>query len=55
MLKLIKNDYPVVFGSDTHNMDKRAPNFDIFEKVMKKKLRGDKFDALIKDYCKYMR
>lgn len=55
LLKLIKNDYPVVFGSDTHNMDKRAPNFDIFEKVMKKKLRGDKFDALIKDYCKYMR
>lgn len=55
VLKMIKNGYPVVFGSDTHNMESRKPNFDVFDKVMRKKLKGDKFDRLIEDYCKFMR
>ncbi len=30
--KLIKDGYPVVFGSDSHNMTSRPPNWDIFMK-----------------------
>lgn len=33
---LIKNDYPVIFGSDCHNMMLRFPNFDIIAKKSKK-------------------
>lgn len=53
-LKLIKGGYPVVFGSDTHNLDKRKPNFDSFEKVMKKKLKKG-FDEFVEKYCSYIK
>ncbi len=53
-LKLIKNGCPVVFGSDTHNIGERKPNFDMFDKVMKKKLKRD-FDSFVDEYCSYIR
>lgn len=34
---LIKEGYPVVFGSDSHNMDSRKPNFDLLMKKIKSK------------------
>lgn len=30
--KLLKNEYPVVFGSDAHNLSSRMPNRDLLEK-----------------------
>lgn len=46
VLKLIKDNYTLIFGSDTHNLDKRKPNFDIMKKALSFKLRG-KFQPLI--------
>lgn len=46
VLKLIKQDYTLIFGSDTHNLGERKPNFDIMQKVLSSKLRG-KFQPLI--------
>ncbi|MCD8238274.1 MAG: capsular polysaccharide biosynthesis protein [Clostridiales bacterium] len=53
-IQLIKSGCPIVFGSDTHNTEERKPNFDMFEKVMKKKLRRD-FDGFVEEYCSYIR
>lgn len=33
---LIKEGYPLVFGSDCHNLNKRKPNFDLLKKKNKK-------------------
>jgi protein-tyrosine phosphatase len=46
VLKLIKDDYTLVFGSDTHNLSERKPNFDIMQKVLTSKLKG-KFQPLV--------
>lgn len=34
--KLIRRGYPVVLGSDAHNLSDRAPNFDRIQKYLKK-------------------
>ena len=34
--KLIKEEYPILFGTDCHNMGSRKPNFDVLAKHMKK-------------------
>ena len=34
IFKIIKCGYPVVFGSDAHDIDKRSPNFDLLEKEL---------------------
>ncbi len=34
--KLIKEEYPILFGTDCHNMTSRKPNFDALAKNMKK-------------------
>ncbi|MCC8097193.1 MAG: capsular polysaccharide biosynthesis protein [Eubacterium sp.] len=54
VMNLIKQGYPLVFGSDTHNTDSRRPNFDIFEKAMKKKLKKD-FEEYIEKYCSILK
>lgn len=46
VLNLIKDDYTLIFGSDTHNLSDRKPNFDIMQKVLSSKLKG-KFSPLI--------
>lgn len=33
--KLMKQEYPLVFGTDCHNLDSRRPNFDILAKALK--------------------
>lgn len=38
--KLIKDGYPIIFGSDSHNLDSRKPNWD----VLLKKCDGDVVD-----------
>ena len=30
--KLIKEEYPLIFGSDSHNLDSRRPNWDLLQK-----------------------
>lgn len=30
--KLIKEEYPLIFGSDSHNLDSRKPNWDVLKK-----------------------
>ncbi|MCL2356393.1 MAG: capsular polysaccharide biosynthesis protein [Defluviitaleaceae bacterium] len=47
VLSLIRDDYPVVFGSDAHNTENRKPNLDIAYKVLKKKLSNDELSKLI--------
>ncbi|MCD7905967.1 MAG: capsular polysaccharide biosynthesis protein [Clostridiales bacterium] len=53
-MNLLKQGYPLVFGSDTHNTEERRPNIDIFEKTLKKKLKKD-FDSFVKDYCSILK
>ena len=36
--KLIKEDYPLIFGSDSHNMDSRKPNWDLLQKKCKEEI-----------------
>jgi protein-tyrosine phosphatase len=38
VIKLINQDYPVVFGSDFHNLDIRASRWDKARSVLKSKL-----------------
>lgn len=54
VMNLIKQDYPLIFGSDTHNTDSRRPNFDVFEKVMKKKLKKN-FEGFVEKYCSLLK
>jgi protein-tyrosine phosphatase len=37
--RLLRNGYPVLFGSDTHNLDSRKPNFDLLLKKTKPEWR----------------
>ncbi len=39
VMNLIKQGYPLIFGSDTHNTDSRKPNFDDF----------------VEEYCSYVK
>ncbi len=34
--RLIKDEYPILFGTDCHNMKSRKPNFDLLAKNLKK-------------------
>lgn len=34
--RLIKDEYPILFGTDCHNLSSRKPNFDVLAKSMKK-------------------
>ena len=34
--RLIKEDYPILFGTDCHNLSSRKPNFDVLARSMKK-------------------
>lgn len=34
--QLVKDEYPILFGTDCHNLSNRTPNFDILAKHMKK-------------------
>lgn len=46
-LRLIQSGHNVVFGSDTHNLDRRAPNFDAALPILQERLSKDAFTALI--------
>lgn len=43
VVNLIQEDYPVIFGTDTHNMGMRAPNAHLFKKILYKKLDTNKW------------
>lgn len=45
-LSLIHDGTPVVFGSDTHDLSARRPNFDISNKFLAAKLKDDEFRRL---------
>lgn len=49
MKKLLKNDFPVVFGSDCHNLSSRKPNFDLLFKKIKENLL-DESDFVFEKY-----
>lgn len=34
--QLVKDEYPILFGTDCHNLTSRKPNFDVLAKSMKK-------------------
>lgn len=42
-LSLLHDGVPVLFGSDTHNMTTRRPNFDLSNKFLHAKLKDDAF------------
>lgn len=46
-LGLIRDGYPVVFGSDTHDMDEYAPNADVMLKVLRSKLSKREYEAVM--------
>ncbi len=54
-LRLIKEERPVLLGSDAHSLDKRPPRFAETEKVLRSKLKGHyedfvrRSDALLAD------
>jgi len=39
--KLIRDDYPLIFGSDSHNLDSRKPNWDLLKKKCSAELIED--------------
>ena len=47
VISLIRDDYPVIFGSDAHNTQDRRPNLDFAYKILKKKLGKDEFEKLV--------
>ena len=44
--KLLKDGYPVIFGSDAHNLDSRKPNFDLLLKKAKEEWLKDAEEIL---------
>lgn len=48
VLDLIRDGFPVAFGSDTHNMTSRKPNFDVSNKLLSSKLKEDELAQLIR-------
>ncbi len=49
MKRLLNNDFPVVFGSDCHNLSNRKPNFDLLFKKIKESFL-DKSDSFYEKY-----
>ena len=45
-LKLIQTNYPVIFGSDTHNLQDRKPNFEQACSILHAKLKKSDFQRL---------
>lgn len=54
VLELANDGYPLVFGSDTHNLTSRAPNFDSANKALLSKLKADRFFAMIRQQSKIL-
>lgn len=48
ILSLIQNGYPVVFGTDSHNLGERAPNGDLIHKHLKKRLTDTAWAGLVR-------
>ena len=46
-LDLIKEEYPIVFGCDTHNLEYRPPNYDICNRFLTAKLKGAEIGRLL--------
>lgn len=46
--RLIKEEYPVVFGSDSHNTDSRRPNWELLKKNVKQPVINDAMELLKK-------
>lgn len=49
---LIKEGYPIVFGSDCHNMTSRIPDFDVILKKGKLKESIERSDKIFEEYRK---
>lgn len=49
--KLINNGYPVIFGSDSHNLSDRKPNWDLLYKKVKQNAL-DEAEALLRMHMK---
>lgn len=49
---LIKEGYPLVFGSDCHNMTSRIPDFDVILKKGKLKESIERSDKIFEEYIK---
>lgn len=47
VLELIRNGFPVVFGSDSHNIKDRAPNFDQATTILKPCLTKSQFNHIL--------
>lgn len=51
--KLIKNDYPVIFGSDSHrDSGERFPNWDVLQKKVKPDIITNAMESFEKNYFK---
>lgn len=50
--KLIKEGYPVIFGSDSHNLDDRKPNWDLLKKKVKEPVIKEAMELLQKHFRK---
>lgn len=50
--KLIKEEYPVIFGSDSHNLDDRKPNWDLLKKKVKEPVINEAEKLLNKHFGK---
>lgn len=48
--KLIKNDLPIIFGSDSHNLSSRKPNWDLVKKGRRKTELIEQADDLIEKH-----
>lgn len=49
ILSLIKEGSPVLFGTDSHNLDRRAPSADWLPRVLMKKLPPAQFDQWLRE------
>lgn len=50
--KLIKEEYPIIFGSDSHNLDNRKPNWDLLKKKVKEPVIKDAMELLNTHFIK---
>ncbi|MCQ2491163.1 MAG: capsular polysaccharide biosynthesis protein [Ruminococcus sp.] len=46
--RLIKEEYPVIFGSDSHNLNERKPNWDLLKKKVKQPVIDEAMELLRK-------
>lgn len=47
LLRLIQEGFPVVLGSDAHDISSRAPNYDRSMRILQRKLAGNYYERLI--------